>query len=220
MRYSFYEEFLSERPPASTLLSNASLYFGEEVKASYHLIFIPAPCEVIGFHFGARAGVEEEVLPTNAKARFWIQTANTDNYLPYRVIPGSDTRYLNSTNDFEVDIGWFTATFEYPLLDDGDLMQRVILNNPVRIDVPGLYWIGWAHESVGGGEYLASTVQGMPFGLKDLVFTGTTHPTDVNGFNPPEVLNTANVEITSENYPKINIALVCQLIPPDVPLCG
>lgn len=220
MKYSYYKEFLSERPPSATLLASTSLAGGDAVVVSFHMVFIPEPCEVIGYHLGAVPGIEEEVLPADVKARFWIQTANTDNYLPYRVIPGSDTRYLNATDDYEVGIGWYSDHFFYPLLDHGDHTFRIILNSPVRIDVPGLYWIGWAHQSVGEGQYLASTVQGMPYGLKDLVYTGSTPASDVNGFNPPELLNTGNTEIPEDTYPWIDVALICQLIPPDVPLGG
>lgn len=220
MKYPFYKEFLSERPPCSVLLASTSLHSDEQVTVCYHLIFIPEPCEVVGDHLGTVPGNEEEVMPSSAMARFWIQSSNTDNYLPYRVVPGSDTRYLNSTNDFEVDIGYLGNFLFYPLLTGGDYTFRVILANPVRIDVPGMYWIGWAHQSVGEGEYLCSTVQGMPNGMKDLVYTGSTHASNVNGFNPPEVLNIMNTEISAGTYPWIDIALICQLIPPEVPYGG
>lgn len=225
-----YFELLSNRPPAETTYSYGPIATGSNIKVAYHMIFIPWACEVFGYHLSAAYSDDdmEIALPSDGtNARFWVQTADTDTYFPDRVIPLTDTCDLDTGNIYAIPIGFGSPYHLAPPIAGADWSLDIILVNPVRIDTPGLYWIGWAHMSTGAfgeGRFLASTVSGMPHGLKDLAFTGST-PTNAQGpcyssWSIPEQLYEGNVEISEDRYPNIRISLIAQQLTPAVPLGG
>ncbi len=198
----------------------------------YKLIYITAPTEVVGYHMANAYGTGEPIddLP-NAETfvRFWLQTANTDNYLPDRVVPNSDTADVTGSGVFEYDIGYTSPNMLPCDLVGGDYTFDFMLPNPVRLDVPGMYWIGWGHDSYGeygGGNLRASTVVGMQRGLCDLHFVGAT-PTNAQGpsytgWEIPDRLTDEGVEIMSDSdlWSFIDIWLICQQLTPEVPYGG
>lgn len=222
---AYYRELLSGRNP-SIDLSPAETNEDPYVTVSWHAINISSPIEFVGYHMAAEFGPDGDIevqLPYwETKGRFWLQTSNTDNFLPYKIVPGSDTGDIDGSNNFEVDIGAFSPNLYDPAVLESDFTLDIMLSNPVRVDLPGFYWIGWAHTSFGGyggGQFRASRPIGQPRGLMDLHFTGTTpsNGSGVDALSIPEVLNAGNVEIPPATYPNINLWLICQQLTPGVP---
>ena len=224
---SYYVELLSNRPPSSPLLSHGEIAEDTTVKISWHGIFVPAPIEVTGYHLAAAWGIEiEDQLPySQTKARFWLQTANPDNSLPDRIVPNSDTAKITGpSGSYQVEIGTGSSHLLDPYPFEGlDYTFDVQLSNPVRVDIPGFYWVGMAHTSYGfygAGVLRASSLEGAPRGMKDLSLISGGLPSNGTGVGtlvPPEQLTFENTEVVSETYPNINIWLICQQLTPRVP---
>ncbi|HMS55681.1 MAG TPA: hypothetical protein PKA27_09805 [Fimbriimonadaceae bacterium] len=238
---TYHREILHGRPPSSVAIGPQSIRLYEEYTTlTCHMVYFLAPTEVVGYHMTADygSGDPEAQLPLDAAhGRFWLMTSNTDNFLPYRYVPNSDTarNQINSGTglpDFQVRLDWVSNHWTAPetFIPNLDYAFDVMLVNPARIDVPGLYWIAFLYQSYGGGELHSSIVTGAQNGMKDLHYTGST-PTNTQGVlydhwssqpdKLPERLNYTNVEaFNSEFYPNITISLITQQLTPQVPYGG
>ncbi|HMS55683.1 MAG TPA: hypothetical protein PKA27_09815 [Fimbriimonadaceae bacterium] len=238
---TYHREILHGRPPSSVAIGPQSIRLDEmDTTLTCHMVYILAPTEVVGYHMTAEYGnADPEVqLPAGvSNCRLWLMSSNTDNFLPYRYMPNSDTA-RNEINggtglpDYAARLDWASNHWSAPdlFVPNTDYAFDVLLVNPVRVDTPGLYWVAFLYESTGGGELHSSIVTGAQRGMKDLHYTGST-PTNAQGVlynywpsqpdKLPERLNKDNVEVfSSEFYPNITISLITQQLTPQVPYGG
>lgn len=192
---------------------------------AFHFIVVPYPCEVVGYHLAAYYGdfgdPETQLPSSGTEGRFWIHSADTDTLMPYFVLPNSDTA-KNDGGTYEVNLEFTSSIWQNPYLDGFDFTGDIMLANPVKIETPGVYWIGSLITSTGTGQFVATTVSGMQRGLKDLVFTGST-PDNGDPFvswEIPHALSDENTVVVEEFFPNINIWLICQPLTPEVPYGG
>lgn len=170
-----YFEIHHQRKPSITTVSEVSLVSDANFRAGYHLIQVPSPVVVVGYHLAATGSSLANAFPPNGTlGRFWIMTRNVQTFLPDSVVPGSDTADIDVSTPFGVNLGADSDHILAPQVSGADYSVDVLLANPVVLQLPDVYWVGIAIQSTGGGRFRGSFTQGNARGLGDLQYTSST----------------------------------------------